>query len=114
MFPKPHRGEPSRDLTEGDVFGLQEVGSSPGNLSRICTRGFGGRVCDGDPTNRTGGVPLVWAAFGVSGEASGALRGRHLGTCILCIDLSLTLQFFSALEANYPEILKNLIVVKGE
>ena len=50
----------------------------------------------------------------MSGEASGALRGRHLGTCILCIDLSLTLQFFSALEANYPEILKNLIVVKGE
>ena len=32
----------------------------------------------------------------------------------MCIDLSLTLQFLSALEANYPEILKNLIVVKGE
>ena len=44
LFPKPHRGEPSRDLTEGDFFGLQEVGSSPGNLSRICTHGFGGRV----------------------------------------------------------------------
>ena len=41
----------------------------------LVASGREGAVCDRDPTNRTVGIPLVWVAFGVSGEASGALRG---------------------------------------
>lgn len=83
LCPKPHGEEPSRDLTEGDLFGL----SGWGHPLEICQEfalvasGWEGAVCDGDPTNQTVGIPLVWVAFGVSGEASGALRGaafRHL------------------------------------
>lgn len=100
-------------MTEGDFFGLQEVGSSPGNLSRICASGLGGVPVMG--TQQTGQRELLLPG-GFWGVWRGlrALGGRHLGTCVLCVDLNLTLQFFSALEANYPEILKNLIIVKGE
>lgn len=66
-------------------------------------------------TQQTGKQRLLLSGWvlGVWG-ALGALRGQHLGTCSLCTDLSLASQFLTALEANYPEILRNIIIVRGE
>lgn len=111
LLSKPHGGEPSRVLR--GIFLLCSRWGHPLEICQeFCTSGFR-RVCDWDPTNWKAAASLVWVGSGCLGGLV-SLRGQHLGTCSLCTDLSLASQFLTALEANYPEILRNIIVVRGE